>query len=47
MTWWEVWADWVLEHSCYERPAPSTSGDARHLPLERAPGSHVLDRIPD
>jgi polyhydroxyalkanoate synthase len=45
-TWWEAWADWILDRSGDERPAPSTSGDVDHPPLEPAPGSYVLDRTP-
>jgi polyhydroxyalkanoate synthase subunit PhaC len=45
-TWWEAWADWVLERSGEERPAPTVSGNADHPPLEPAPGSYVLDRTP-
>ncbi|WP_369256589.1 PHA/PHB synthase family protein [Geodermatophilus amargosae] len=45
-TWWEAWADWVLERSGDERPAPDGTGDAEHPPLEAAPGSYVLDRTP-
>jgi polyhydroxyalkanoate synthase len=45
-TWWETWADWVLERSGDERPAVTTSGNADHPPLEPAPGSYVLDRTP-
>jgi polyhydroxyalkanoate synthase len=45
-TWWEAWADWVLERSGDERPAPDGTGNAEHPPLEAAPGSYVLDRTP-
>ena len=45
-TWWEAWADWVLERSGEERPAPTAGGSADHPPLEPAPGSYVLDRTP-
>jgi polyhydroxyalkanoate synthase len=43
-TWWEAWADWVLERSGDERAAPESPGDAAHPPLEAAPGSYVRDR---
>jgi polyhydroxyalkanoate synthase subunit PhaC len=43
-TWWEAWADWVLERSGDQRPAPSDTGNANHPPLEPAPGSYVVDR---
>lgn len=45
-TWWEAWADWVLDRSGDERPAPSATGSADHPPLEPAPGSYVRDRTP-
>src|SRR5215212_9843751 len=45
-TWWEAWADWVIDHSGQERQAPGASGNADHPPLEAAPGSYVLDRTP-
>ena len=45
-TWWEAWADWVLERSGDERPAPDGTGNAEHPPLEAAPGSYVFDRTP-
>jgi polyhydroxyalkanoate synthase len=45
-TWWEAWADWIIDHSGEERPAPGAPGNADHPPLEAAPGSYVLDRTP-
>jgi polyhydroxyalkanoate synthase len=45
-TWWEAWADWLLERSGDERAAPATAGNADHPPLEPAPGSYVRDRTP-
>lgn len=45
-TWWEAWADWVLDRAGDERPAPARSGNAAHPPLEPAPGSYVRDRTP-
>jgi polyhydroxyalkanoate synthase len=45
-SWWEPWAQWVIERSGDERPAPDTLGSAAHPPLEPAPGSFVLDRAP-
>ncbi|WP_409329693.1 PHA/PHB synthase family protein [Trujillonella humicola] len=45
-TWWEAWADWVLERSGERRPAPASTGSARHPALEPAPGSYVRDRTP-
>jgi polyhydroxyalkanoate synthase len=45
-SWWEAWAEWVLERSGEERPAPADLGNDGHPPLEPAPGSYVLDRVP-
>jgi polyhydroxyalkanoate synthase len=45
-SWWEPWAEWMLERSGDEVPAPATRGSADHPPLEPAPGSYVRDRRP-
>jgi polyhydroxyalkanoate synthase len=45
-SWWEAWAEWVLERSGAERPAPTDLGSDEHPPLEPAPGSYVVDRVP-
>jgi polyhydroxyalkanoate synthase len=45
-SWWEPWAEWMLERSGEEVPAPSTQGSAAHPPLEAAPGSYVRDLVP-
>jgi len=45
-SWWEAWADWLRERSGDEKAAPKRLGNARHRPLEAAPGSYVLDRVP-
>jgi polyhydroxyalkanoate synthase len=45
-TWWEAWADWVLDRAGDDRPAPAAAGNAAHPPLEPAPGSYVRDRTP-
>jgi polyhydroxyalkanoate synthase len=45
-SWWEPWAEWLLERSGDEVPAPTAQGSAEHLPLEPAPGSYVRDRAP-
>jgi polyhydroxyalkanoate synthase len=43
-SWWEAWAEWAVEHSGDQVPAPTATGSAPHPPLEPAPGSYVLDR---
>ncbi len=45
-TWWEVWADWTIERSGDEVPAPSQLGSSAHPPLHPAPGLYVRDRTP-
>ncbi|SNR24269.1 polyhydroxyalkanoate synthase [Blastococcus mobilis] len=45
-SWWEPWAEWMLERSGDEVPAPTASGSSAHPPLEPAPGSYVRDRRP-
>jgi polyhydroxyalkanoate synthase subunit PhaC len=45
-SWWEPWAEWMLERSGDEVPAPAAQGSADHPPLEPAPGSYVRDRRP-
>jgi polyhydroxyalkanoate synthase subunit PhaC len=45
-SWWEPWAEWMLERSGEEVPAPTARGSVAHPPLEPAPGSYVLDRRP-
>jgi polyhydroxyalkanoate synthase len=45
-TWWEVWADWAIEYSGEERPAPNAPGNAAHPSLEAAPGSFVRHQTP-
>src|SRR4051812_29823414 len=45
-SWWESWAEWMLDRSGDEVPAPTAQGSAGHPPLESAPGSYVLDRRP-
>ncbi|MGY1712581.1 PHA/PHB synthase family protein [Geodermatophilus sp. SYSU D00758] len=45
-SWWERWAEWAIEKSGEEVPAPDSLGSAAHPPLEPAPGSYVRDRVP-
>jgi polyhydroxyalkanoate synthase len=40
-SWWQNWADWILERSGDERPAPSKLGGRRHPVLDPAPGRYV------
>ncbi len=45
-SWWEAWADWTRERAGDEEAAPEGLGNARHRPLEAAPGAYVVDRVP-
>ncbi|HEU5266323.1 MAG TPA: alpha/beta fold hydrolase [Jatrophihabitans sp.] len=45
-TWWEHWADWVIERSPETVPAPRELGGAEHPPREEAPGLYVRDLVP-
>ena len=42
-TWWHHWKDWLLARSGESRPAPTALGNARHQPIEQAPGSYVRE----
>jgi polyhydroxyalkanoate synthase len=41
-SWWPRYADWLIERSGGEQPAPAALGNARHRPLDAAPGQYVL-----
>ena len=41
-SWWEHWAEWAIEQSGREVPAPDAPGSTDHPPLVAAPGSYVL-----
>jgi polyhydroxyalkanoate synthase len=43
-TWWDDWMEWLGERSGDEKKAPTTLGGGGHEPLERAPGTYVLER---
>jgi polyhydroxyalkanoate synthase subunit PhaC len=46
-SWWESWAAWTVDRSGDLVDAPTSLGSAVHSPVEDAPGSYVLDRVPD
>jgi polyhydroxyalkanoate synthase len=46
-SWWESWAPWTVDRSGDLVDAPASLGSAVHPPMEDAPGSYVLDRVPD
>ena len=43
-SWWPDWAQWLETHAGARRKAPARLGDARHKPIEDAPGSYVRER---
>ncbi len=45
-SWWQSWAPWTVERSGDEVAAPTELGSADHPPLEAAPGSYVMDKVP-
>ena len=45
-TWWEHWADWLLERSGDQVSAPGKLGGGGHLPSDQAPGLYVRDLQP-
>src|SRR6185437_8326887 len=45
-TWWEHWADWVIESSPDTTEAPTRLGSDDHPALEDAPGLYVRDLLP-
>jgi polyhydroxyalkanoate synthase len=42
-SWWELWRTWASERSGSLRPAPKTLGNKRHKPMDKAPGTYVLE----
>jgi len=43
-TWWQHWADWVIERSGEQRKAWRALGDRAHRPIEPAPGRYVREK---
>lgn len=43
-SWWEHWAEWSLERSGEQVPAPRALGSSRHPVLGPAPGTYVTRR---
>ena len=42
-SWWDDWAEWTIERSGAERPAPTRAGSRKHPVLVAAPGTYVLE----
>jgi polyhydroxyalkanoate synthase len=45
-SWWEAWADWMIERSGERRPAPERLDSDRYPTLEPAPGRYVRNPGP-
>jgi polyhydroxyalkanoate synthase len=43
-SWWTPWAEWMSEHPAKEVVAKKKLGDAKHPPIEEAPGRYVRVR---
>ena len=44
-SWWPLWSEWLGKHGGGSRKAPAKAGNARHKPIEPAPGRYVKHRI--
>jgi len=44
-SWWPRWSKWLDAHGGGKRKAPVRPGNARHKPIESAPGRYVRHRI--
>lgn len=42
-SWWQAWADWLLDQAGPEIAAPTRLGNDRYPPIEAAPGRYVRD----
>ncbi len=43
-SWWPHWSEWLETHGGGRIPAPATPGNAKHQPIEPAPGRYVKDK---
>jgi polyhydroxyalkanoate synthase subunit PhaC len=43
-SWWPVWSEWLKAHAGPLQPAPTEPGNAKHRPIEPAPGRYVKAR---
>ena len=44
-SWWPHWYAWIAEHGGGTRAAPQRTGNARHRPLDPAPGRYVVEQV--
>jgi len=44
-SWWPHWHAWIADHGGGRRAAPRRAGDARHRPLDPAPGRYVVEQV--
>ncbi|MCI5047610.1 MAG: hypothetical protein MRY59_08910 [Aquisalinus sp.] len=46
-SWWPAWLDWLESHADEEpKAAPKNAGNKNYPPLGSAPGSYVLEVVP-
>ena len=43
-SWWPHWYEWLAKFGGANRAAPKRTGSAKYPPLEKAPGSYVLEK---
>ncbi|MBX3667750.1 MAG: class I poly(R)-hydroxyalkanoic acid synthase [Rhodocyclaceae bacterium] len=43
-SWWNHWADWLVQHGGPKIPARGVAGNAKYLPIEPAPGRYVKEK---
>ena len=43
-SWWPHWLEWIKARSGEMADAPAQLGNARHPPLEAAPGRYVMEK---
>jgi polyhydroxyalkanoate synthase len=44
-SWWNDWTHWLGQYGGPLKAAPRQPGDARHRPIEPAPGQYVLQKV--
>ena len=43
-SWWTLWSKWIAKHGGRKVAVPKRLGDAKHKPIEPAPGRYVKER---
>jgi len=44
-SWWTLWSKWIAKHGGRKVAARKRLGDAKHKPIEPAPGRYVKERV--